>query len=62
MNAVAGMRSCTLRIAMAHIGPATVEPCATSMYRPPTDCRFSVIGVPVLLAPAIIAAVASAGV
>ena len=43
-------------------GPATVEPNARPALTPPTVWKFSVIGVPRLLAPATIATVANEGV
>ena len=62
MKSSSGSLSWTARIASAHIGPATVDPKASPMVRPPTVWPFSVIGCPLELAPAIIEAVARLGV
>ncbi len=49
-------------IASPHIGPASVLPCAASMYLPPIVWPFRLIQWPRLFAPAIIEAVARSGV
>src|SRR4051812_40468581 len=62
VKVASGSQFWILLIASYHMGPAVVEPCATSVKTPPIVCEFRVIQWPRLLAPAIIDAVARLGV